>query len=833
MKLIFKRLVTVVTLQALILSQSIALAQSAHVEGLAAGNAANAAARPMVNEPLARSVVPGYTSTPSQTSLAGRPALATEANAARTNCTLTPDDPSCQAIQTAITSASTVKPLISAADPSVAAAQAIVKNPSLAISDVAAYYSGCSASATEVPSRTETRTCTRTIRSAQLACGKKLTVDVNRTTNCVPGDWFARGAAFPTEVAIQCLPNRPLSAQRGRITYKTDPPVFTDLNMTAGSIRPTRMFTLETINSPFTSASITRSLYFADISCGTGGCSFKAMTVDEPKEICSSLGEAGSDCKYIYPPFFDVYAPCPGGTQSGDKLVVGSTCSPGDASDSCKAITLAENTCYRPAPPPDPKAPPPDPKDPPPPPPPIAAVDSDGSFADAYWYADHERRIVGWKVNPDYGPMPMTTISYVPAAHTYTTADHWTDYCPAEVSGRCTPSGPPVCTEGPATKVVDGAPITRTCWEYQQPVTCANSNPVDQCAALVAAGCTPESSTCTRTDPVSGECDRFVDSYSCTFPEKTVAQMGSCPSNVYCIEGNCFDIGHAPDADFARTMTMLEAGREAGIYLDTDRMKVFNGDVRFCRNRLLKNCCASDATGAGMTNQSVFGMGASRVVFDALMDANNWKYVTSALVSSLSGYSEFNGTFGVSAYGLSVQFFTGDAAVTYSGNLLWAGAISDTTGMLVAFDPWSLVIAIAIQVIMAAMSCDAEEAKTAMSEGANLCHSVGTWCSHCVRGAFGECASCITHKTGKCCFNSVLARVVNEQGRMQLGKGWGSAKEPDCSGFTVAELQSLNFAAMDLSEFYASLVDTPADWGALQQQNAAKVSSCYYGAGKC
>ena len=42
----------------------------------------------------------------------------------------------------------------------------------------------------------------------------------------------------------------------------------------------------------------------------------------------------------------------------------------------------------------------------------------------------------------------------------------------------------------------------------------------------------------------------------------------------------------------------------------------------------------------------------------------------------------------------------------------------------------------------------------------------------------------------KCCFNSMLARIVNEQGRAQVGKGWGGAQSPDCSGFTVAQLQT-------------------------------------------
>ena len=68
---------------------------------------------------------------------------------------------------------------------------------------------------------------------------------------------------------------------------------------------------------------------------------------------------------------------------------------------------------------------------------------------------------------------------------------------------------------------------------------------------------------------------------------------------------------------------------------------------------------------------------------------------------------------------------------------------------------------------------------------------------------------------------------------MQVGKGWGSGESPDCSGFTIAQLQSLNFAAMDLTEFYASIVPTLPNTGALQGSNAARLTTCYYGQGKC
>ena len=51
-----------------------------------------------------------------------------------------------------------------------------------------------------------------------------------------------------------------------------------------------------------------------------------------------------------------------------------------------------------------------------------------------------------------------------------------------------------------------------------------------------------------------------------------------------------------------------------------------------------------------------------------------------------------------------------------------------------------------------------------------------------------------------CCFPTKLSRVIHEQGRKQLGIGWGSADKPKCRGFRLAELQRIDFSKLDLSE---------------------------------
>ena len=96
--------------------------------------------------------------------------------------------------------------------------------------------------------------------------------------------------------------------------------------------------------------------------------------------------------------------------------------------------------------------------------------------------------------------------------------------------------------------------------------------------------------------------------------------------------------------------------------------------------------------------------------------------------------------------------------------------------------------------------CNADEQRLAQSQGMSECTYVGTYCSD--KSFFGVC---LKKRRSYCCHGSRLSRIITEQGRAQLGRSYVSAKDPDCSGFSVAEFASLDIGAMDLSEFYADL----------------------------
>ncbi|WP_428422664.1 type-F conjugative transfer system mating-pair stabilization protein TraN [Methylibium sp.] len=795
-----RKLIVWVTLFCFVTTQTAAVA-GPHEEGVAAGQATNPVARGSVTAPNATAVVPGYTTTPAESAYYRQPNLAAQGNARLALCATMPNDPVCQAQRGATSSANTPRSAVSANDPAVLAAQAIVRSPSSVLESLASYYNGCTTTTTTQPAGTQIKSCLRYVGVGNYSCANTLSVGIDRTTNCTPGDWFAHAGSGGTGLDAQCTPDRPETAQHFRVTQDGSPLAFFDVDMTTPVVFPQMVAVLSTNYSSMTGLPIRTGVWVADKSCAGTTCSLTAMIAAESQETCTGSGDSGTTCTSVEP-FLKRYAACRAGTQSGDNIQ--DTVCQGD--NGCTSTVLDVGKCYAPAGGWTP----------------YPGIDITGRVPGNYWNIDADRAVVGWDPNPSYGPIPTMRLSYTKPLTAVAETDRWDDQCPALADGgRCTVSSASVCVDGPATKMVDGVAVTRDCWRYQSTMSCSSAASLDQCAPLVAGGCTPTSTSCQRSNAATGACEVYADSYSCPVAAQTVTSASNCPSNVFCFQGSCFDISTTNDADFGRSMSMLEAARESGVYLDTDRMQVFKGEQNRCRDRLLKNCCYSDGAGAGMTNQSLFGTG-SRLVFDVLMNAENQQFIYQGMSALLLG-GGFSGTF--TTYGVTVAV---------NGAALPAGSVAvyASDSLVVAFDPWSLVIAVIIYIIMSMMSCNEDEGKLAMKEGARLCHTIGTWCSSCIR-ILGACVSCIEHTTSKCCFNSMLARIVNEQGRAQVGKGWGGAESPDCSGFTIAQLQSLDFAAMDLSEFYASLVPVMPDVGALQTNSAGRVPTCYYGQGRC
>lgn len=326
-------------------------------------------------------------------------------------------------------------------------------------------------------------------------------------------------------------------------------------------------------------------------------------------------------------------------------------------------------------------------------------------------------------------PLTSTFTAYDRTAQV--TGDTWDSTCSTYQSqttaGLCTLDSS-TCVDGPSTKTINGLPVTRSCWQYQDKYTCSAGPSANNCAPLRQQGCDQINSKCLYAFP-DGTCSVFTQTMRC--PTTTCANQNQvvCGDQSYCINGNCFNQNYTPDGEFANAATNLAILDGAAKDLNSTTLQIFTGQGMTCTVDLLSfsDCC------------------------------------------TLSGW----------------------------------GQSADLT------------------------SCSQEEAKLASARNASRCHYVGTYCSKSLSLLVGSV--CTQNTQTYCCFDSKLARVVQEQGRPQLGWGWGTAQAPQCQGFTPKQLSALDFSKMNLSELYPDIVGsaTIPDPTTLQQQIENKIQQFY------
>lgn len=408
----------------------------------------------------------------------------------------------------------------------------------------------------------------------------------------------------------------------------------------------------------------------------------------------------------------------------------------------------------------------------------------------------------GTKVDP-----PPSNVIHLDSTYTIIGETAPTTCTDPATNPNCVKAGE-VCVDGPSTKVVmvdgstrlattteiatgvspDGAVVSKACWKTDTTYTCATTPRVSTCEPLQTdTACSQTGTSCVDYLP-GGQCGVLQHIYKCKTGSERVENVTDCSLQQFCSDGKCFDTGYQPDADFGKSVAYMEAIRQAAQY------NIFKGEAGHCTGNPLENCCKAKGGGGGGSNNAIanaLGTAAlkagaetiyvygSKYIFEGLMNTGSTMLMEYAMSAMASGILSTTSTFSVWGATFSVSASSGIA--------------------FVGFDPWSLAISAAIYIIMDMMKCEQSEQILGMRRGQGLCHHVGTWCSSKALG------SCLKKKEGWCCFPSKLGRIVNQQGRAQIGKSWGTPQSPDCSGFTLEELEKLRFDQMDLSEFIADI----------------------------
>ena len=367
-------------------------------------------------------------------------------------------------------------------------------------------------------------------------------------------------------------------------------------------------------------------------------------------------------------------------------------------------------------------------------------------------------------------------ITELPPTHLIT-SDWDTSQCDAH-GGNCQVVNTQ-CIEGKETRVINGVAVTQDCWKQEKTLQCNTGEVENQCKEYEENDkCQLKKEECIFTAN-DGSCQIIEKTYICTEQEAGQKTVSSCE-----------------DRDFAKTMTTMEMAREMQRFYDPANFRFFNGEANQCSiklggkfNKVLGGSCCKTKADPSKMKDFVTQMG-TQIAAQYLMTsvASHYTYTTmfvnsaaQSLGTALSAAGGITGVSEIGAFGFSA---------TGAGNL----------GTIVQFNPATFAAAIAVMALQKWMKCSQPEILTAMKRKANLCHYIGSYCDKKILGV------CVKKIEVQCCYVSKLAKIVSIGGKAQLGRDFGSAKNPNCEGFTAQELEAIDFSKLDMSEFYADIV---------------------------
>ena len=369
-----------------------------------------------------------------------------------------------------------------------------------------------------------------------------------------------------------------------------------------------------------------------------------------------------------------------------------------------------------------------------------------------------------------------------------------------------------VCTAPGGTKIVNGVPVNKDCWASEITYTCGSGSGGevsvdDGCGAIEAReDCRLTATQCLGTNE-AGECTMLTKTFTCGGGTEEVVTGQVCDAEL-CIAGVCEPAESETSDDFVEGAAIMEIIREAGVYGDVTSDEIFRGNRSECSVKMMGfSCCRNDVEGtAGSMSNSALSIGVT-IGLEAGGELIKWlgsPYVYDIL-------SSFDSTQGI----LQALYGTAGSGV-YSPSLSYYGVsvgISSTGSLTLQFSPAGFLAAVALEMAAEYFSCTDADRLHALRKSRGLCHYIGSYCEE--ESGFG----CLEKRESWVCFNSSIALSITEQGRKQLGVGWGTPRTPYTKGFTLEQFQSLDFSQMDLSAVISEVAQEAAKNGTLSGLN--------------
>lgn len=370
-------------------------------------------------------------------------------------------------------------------------------------------------------------------------------------------------------------------------------------------------------------------------------------------------------------------------------------------------------------------------------------------------------------------------------------------------------SGVQVCLAGvplPAGAVA----VTETCWQYGLQYACEDKT-IDTCSAYASnPACSVVNSVCDDTVAETGKCSTWKYTYQCQTKPAQTQQQTVCTNGIF--DSSSMKNPNNDNNNFALAAISQEIIRQANAYGNKGQ-NIFTGVAEACTKGYagIKNCCKTHPgakSNAVVSNLAVAG-GMAVVKYagkEAISMLSDWVYDTAFSVNEyLGGMLEDFGLLGEKGPPSPNDFSLGAYGFTYSTGTFEAGSglmgantqlVSFEGGGFIQFNPYVFAAVVAFQILQNLMSCSDAEMLLAMHKGSNLSVFFKETCDQSFLG------SCLLYKDYYCSFNSVLAKIVNIQGKQQLGRD-----PSDCTGISIADLKKIDFKKIDFSEFTQAVVD--------------------------
>lgn len=317
----------------------------------------------------------------------------------------------------------------------------------------------------------------------------------------------------------------------------------------------------------------------------------------------------------------------------------------------------------------------------------------------------------------------------------------------------------------------------------------------------------------------NNRCEAQLATYTCP-----LGAQYQCKNNggiVQCSPNTCYDPSGGTITEVPLTPLPGEVNDGA---IDAngnclDKIRIFSGKALRCRPPglsvgLLVDCCEKsdkkpmqDNIGKLSQIQNIYKAG--KFAYEA---ADVAMTASAFLEAGVTEFSVVDGTIQGVAAGGEVMMETMSSAEAAGAVAAGIEAGSAIEGVLafaeaVLLNPATIAIAVIGYVVMKVLfkGCSQEDLQAVMQDSSKQCHTIGTFCQK-----KSSIVGCTQKAKTFCCFNSKLARIVHEQCRDQIPRYqlinlWGTPENPDCTGFTPEEFQTLDFSNVDMSEYFDEL----------------------------